>query len=125
MRILVLEPEKVPYEKEIEHDIEAMQSIVEGYIEPIYFEPKGDAIAWCNEEFLLRDFKPNRIIGNTIVHGTCFITGDGFNEYGERDACSLSDEQVEEYTKRFWGYLVPVTILSEEPEESQEPELSM
>ena len=44
MKILVLEPQKTPYEKEIGDDISEMQKIVGGLIEPIYFEPKNDAI---------------------------------------------------------------------------------
>ena len=51
MKILVIEPEKAPYEKEIGDDIHDMQAIVGGCIEPIYFEPKETAIAWCNDEF--------------------------------------------------------------------------
>ena len=45
MKILVIEPEKAPYEKEIGDDIHDMQAIVGGCIEPIYFEPKETAIA--------------------------------------------------------------------------------
>ena len=44
MKILVIEPEKAPYEKEIGDDIHDMQAIVGGCIEPIYFEPKETAI---------------------------------------------------------------------------------
>ena len=44
MKTLVLEPQKTPYEKEIGDDISEMQKIVGGLIEPIYFEPKNDAI---------------------------------------------------------------------------------
>ena len=62
MRILVFEPLKEPYVKDIEDDIHAMQEVVGGSIEPIYFEPKQDAICWCNDEFLLNGSKPNRIV---------------------------------------------------------------
>ena len=71
MRILVFEPLKEPYVKDIEDDIHAMQEIVGGSIEPIYFESDGKALAWCNDEFLLNGSKPNRIVGNTLVHGCC------------------------------------------------------
>lgn len=43
MRILVFEPLKEPYVKDIEDDIHAMQEIVGGSIEPIYFEPKNNS----------------------------------------------------------------------------------
>lgn len=45
MKILVVENGKAPYEAEISDDIHAMQAVVGGSIEPIYFEPQGDAIA--------------------------------------------------------------------------------
>lgn len=45
MRILVFEPLKEPYVKDIEDDIHAMQEIVGGSIEPIYFEPKTTPFA--------------------------------------------------------------------------------
>ena len=63
MRILILENEKVPYEAEISHDIHAMQNVVDGSIEPIYFTPRDDAIVYCNDEFLLHDYAPNRFVG--------------------------------------------------------------
>ena len=101
MRILVFEPLKEPYVKDIEDDIQAMQEVVGGSIEPIYFESDGKALAWCNDEFLLNGSKPNRIIGNTLVHGTFYISGNCLNEYGEWDSCSLTDEQIEKYKQQF------------------------
>ena len=101
MKILVIEPEKAPYEKEIDDDIHDMQAIVGGCIEPIYFEPKETAIAWCNDEFLLNGSQPNRIVGNVLVHGTFFVSGNYMNEYGEWDSCSLTDEQIEKYKQQF------------------------
>ncbi len=101
MKILVLENDRKPYAAEIRQDIHAMQSVVGGNIEPVYFEPKGDAMCWCNDEFLLNSSAPNRRIGETLIHGTCYISGDHYNEYGERDSCSLSDEQIEKYSKMF------------------------
>lgn len=102
MKILILENDRPPYSAEIRHDgIDAMQSVVGGSFECVYFEPKGDAVCWCNDEFLLNSSAPNRIIGETLVHGSCFISGDGWNEYGERDACSLTSEQIEKYSRMF------------------------
>ena len=53
MKILVIEPEKAPYEKEIGDDIHDMQAIVGGCIEPIYFEPKQDALVCATMNFCL------------------------------------------------------------------------
>ena len=106
MKILVFEPMKKPYVKDIKDNIHAMQEIVGGSIEPIYFEPKQDAIVWCNDEFLLNGSAPNRIVGKNIVHGTFYISGNCQNEYGEWDSCSLADEQIEKYKEQFGHMLV-------------------
>lgn len=70
MKILVCEPEKPPYVKEISEDVSDMQAVVGGYIEAVYFEEKGDALIFCNDEFLLNGSQPNRIIGELLIHGT-------------------------------------------------------
>ncbi|MBO5575440.1 MAG: DUF3846 domain-containing protein [Ruminococcus sp.] len=101
MKVLILEKDRLPYEAEIKHNIYAMQHIVGGSFDIIYFEPKDDAICFCNDEFLLNGSQPNRVVGNTLVHGTCFITGNGMNEYGEYDSCSLTDEQIRKYSEMF------------------------
>lgn len=137
MKILVFEPMKKPYVKDIKDNIHAMQEIVGGSIEPIYFEPKQDAIVWCNDEFLLNGSEPNRIVGATLVHGTFYISGNFQNEYGEWDSCSLTDEQIEKYKEQFSHMIVDlpgiglvavkncqVEVIDEE-EISEEPEITM
>ena len=136
MRILVFEPLKEPYVKDIEDDIHAMQEVVGSSIESIYFEPKQDAICWCNDEFLLNGSKPNRIVGNTLVHGTFYISGNYRNEYGEWDSCSLTDDQIKKYSEMFE---TPIIVLEqmqateieventpdEEMADGPEPEITM
>ena len=140
MRILVFEPLKEPYVKDIEDDIHAMQEVVGGSIEPIYFEPKQDAICWCNDEFLLNGSKPNRIVGNTLVHGTFYISGNYRNEYGEWDSCSLTDDQIKKYSEMFETPIIvleqmqateieventPDEEMADGPADKPEPEMSM
>lgn len=134
--IFYIEPEKAPYEKEIGDDIHDMQAIVGGCIEPIYFEPKETAIAWCNDEFLLNGSQPNRIVGNVLVHGTFFVSGNYMNEYGEWDSCSLTDDQIKKYSEMFE---TPIIVLEqmqateieventpdEEMADEPEPEITM
>ena len=122
MRILILENEKVPYEAEISHDIHAMQNVVDGSIEPIYFTPKDDAIVYCNDEFLLHDYAPNRFVGEILVHGTFFVVGNTRNDCGEWESCSLTEEQVAKYMQQFWAYLVPIEKLEQQEEECDESE---
>ena len=120
MKILVLENDRAPYVAEIRHDgIRAMQSVVGGSFECVYFEPKGDAVCWCNDEFLLNGSAPNRKIGETLVHGTCFISGDGTNAYGEYDARSLTDEQITKYSQMF-----PQSVICLEDTETMTEEMS-
>ena len=140
MRILVFEPLKEPYVKDIEDDIHAMQEVVGGSIEPIYFEPKQDAICWCNDEFLLNGSKPNRIVGNTLVHGTFYISGNYRNEYGEWDSCSLTDDQIKKYSEMFEAPIIvleqmqateieventPDEEMADGPADKPEPEIAM
>lgn len=128
MKILVVENGKAPYEAEIRYDIHAMQSVVGGCIEPIYFEPKQDAIVWCNDEFLLNNSAPNRLIGDCLVHGTFYVSGNCQNECGEWDSCSLTDKQIEKYSAMFE---TPIIVLEQAEEitedfsESEEPEFTM
>lgn len=140
MKILVFEPMKKPYVKDIKDNIHAMQEIVGGSIEPIYFEPKQDAIVWCNDEFLLNGSEPNRIVGATLVHGTFYISGNYQNEYGEWNSCSLTDDQIKKYSEMFETPIIvleqiqateieventPDEEMSDEPADEPEPEMSM
>lgn len=74
MKILIVENGKAPYPAEIRHDIHAMQSVVGGCIEPMHFEPKQDAIVWCNNEFLLNNSTPIDWWETALVSG---IAKDG------------------------------------------------
>ncbi|MBT9625272.1 DUF3846 domain-containing protein [Ruminococcus bicirculans (ex Wegman et al. 2014)] len=140
MRILVFEPLKEPYVKDIEDDIQAMQEVVGGSIEPIYFEQTNDALCWCNDEFLLNGSKPNRIVGNTLVHGTFYISGNCLNEYGEWDSCSLTDDQIKKYSEMFETPIIvleqmqateieventPDEEMADGPADKPEPEIAM
>ena len=54
MKILVCEPGRHPYVKDIEHTLENLQHEADGYIQAIYpFEDQAAVI--CNEEGLFRD----------------------------------------------------------------------
>ena len=121
-------------------DIHDMQAIVGGCIEPIYFEPKETAIAWCNDEFLLNGSQPNRIVGNVLVHGTFFVSGNYMNEYGEWDSCSLTDDQIKKYSEMFETPIIvleqmqateieventPDEEMADGPADKPEPEITM
>jgi hypothetical protein len=79
MKILVVEPLKVPYEKEIDGSLESMQAIVGGLVEAIYpFEDEELALI-CNEEGKLLGLPYNRALRDEdgriydVIAGTFFL----------------------------------------------------
>lgn len=67
MRVLVVEPETLPYEKEI-IGLEEMQATVGGLIDAIYPWEDRAAIV-CNDEALLLDMPFNRSVEGGYVAG--------------------------------------------------------
>ena len=101
MKILVVQPEKVPEEMGISGSLESMQKVVGGLIQAIY--PFEEPVALiCNEEGKLLGLPWNRALYDDednlyeIIAGTFFICG-----IDSSDFCSLTDEQMETYRKRF------------------------
>ena len=96
MRVLVVEPEVLPYEIEI-NGLEEMQATVGGLIDAIYPWEDRAAIV-CNDEALLLDMPFNRSVegGYGGVFGTFFVCG-----LGEEDFCSLTPEQMKVYKEKF------------------------
>lgn len=103
MKILVIKPMQTPKVKEIESSLESMQKEVGGYIQAIY--PFEDSVALiCNEEGKLLGLPLNRALQNEsgeiydIVCGTFFLCSAPLDE---ENFSSLSDEQIEYYTKLY------------------------
>ena len=95
MRVLYVEPGKIPYETEIPNNLEGEQQAVQGLIDLVYLD-RG-AILVCNDEGKLIGMDGNRVLDNgTIIAGPFFITGDG-----GADFCSLTDEQAVHFMQRF------------------------
>ena len=107
IRVLKIEPGKMPYEKEIQNDLEGIQAEVEGLFECVYLE--GNCIAVVNEEGKINGMELNRRIGNDIIAGPFFICGDS----SDGEFISLSEEQTDQFAKEFKE--VPV-FTGEEPE---------
>lgn len=95
IRILKIEPQKAPFEKKINNDLEGIQGEVEGLFECIYLD--DNSILVCNEEGKLNGMELNRRVGNDIIAGPFFIAGDS----SDGEFISLTDEQVEQYTNEF------------------------
>ena len=104
MRILIVEPVKAPYEKEIAGDLKSMQAVVGGYIQAIYpFEDEELALI-CNEEGKLTGLPLNRVLKDEegsvydVVAGTFFLCrAPADSERFER----LTSEQVQFGKERF------------------------
>jgi hypothetical protein len=108
IKILKVEPGKPPCVKEIANDFKASQAEVEGDIECVGF---GDGcVAVINAEGKINGMQPNRRNGADIICGPFFICGDT----PDGDFISLTEHQIEEYTRRF-GEIEQFT--------GQEPEL--
>lgn len=103
IKILIKEPYKEPYVKEIEHTLENMQNIVGGLIECVQFPNVKGVDIYVNEEGKL-----DGLLGNfwlpeyeDCVVGTCFMVG-----YNPRNGenISITEKQIEqckEYIKYF------------------------
>ena len=101
MRVLVVEPYKEPYEKEIDPGLESLQHEVGGDIEVVY--PFDDPVGIiCNEEGKLEGLPLNRSLRDEggeiydILAGTFIVAG-----LGEEDFESLSKKQMDKYKEHF------------------------
>jgi len=101
IRILIIEPEKEPYEAEIENTLQAKQKIVGGLIQAIF--PYEEPVALvCNDEGKITGLPLNRALYDgkgdpyDIVAGTFFVCG-----LGEGNFTSLSPEHMAKFQEEF------------------------
>ena len=97
IRVLVVEPNKLPKEEIIPNRLQNKKKIVDGLIEYAYLEEDRAVVIICNEEGKINGSEPNRYIGHDVLFGTFIIVGD--NDTGEDR--SLTDEQIKKYKERF------------------------
>ena len=107
MRVLIVEPGKRPYAKNIDPGLRSMQEVVGGLIQAVY--PFEESVALiCNEEGTLMNLPLNRALRGPnsgqiydVVAGTFFLCAappDSQN-FG-----SLTEEQIRHYSE---VYAVP------------------
>lgn len=103
INVLVVEADKHPYAVTIPDTLEAKQEMVGGYIEAVY--PFDDNICCiCNEEGKLWGLPPNRMLWDEqgepydVLNGTFLVAG-----LGDEDFASLTPEEMDKYTERFWN----------------------
>ena len=111
MKVVVVEPNKKPEVREIGSGLEAMQAVVGGLIEAVY--PFDNPVTLvCNEEGKINCLPLNRCLRDEdgkivdVIAGPFFLCGATADS---ESFSSLTEEQVEAYTKLF---AVPEVILS-------------
>lgn len=121
MKILVVEPGKRPYGKEIKGTLEEMQGIVGGTIQAIYpFRDEAGVV--CNDEGILLGLPFNRKVDEECcIFGTFFICG-----LGEEDFTSLPEKLVEKaaWLKKTY-FMIFIDFLSQTPTAVAEENLSL
>lgn len=111
MKVFVKEPGKNIIEKEITEGLEALQVLVDGYIEQVSYIRKfsnNDIIMLVNEEGLINELDPNIVIleGGKVVSalfGTVVFIGaramdDGFSSITEEQEKIIKSELIEGYS---------------------------
>ena len=99
--VLVVEPEKKPYAKEISSGLSSLQHEVGGYIQAVYPYEEPVAII-CDEEAKLKGSELNRVLRDEdgkiydVVAGTFLIVG-----LGEDDFTSLTPEHMKQFKEKF------------------------
>ena len=116
----MVEPERSPYEVELENSLGAMQRRVGGTIEAVY-EPGGrDAALICNDEGKLLGLPWNRTLTDDhgvpydIVCGTFFVAG-----LKEDDFASLTEQQIEKYKDKYSHEMI--LSVPKQPEAQKKP----
>ena len=101
MNVLMVEPEKVPYETQIGNDLQSMQAALDGHLEAVYPFDQPVALV-CNEDGKRDGLPFNRALRDSdgdiydIVAGKFFIVG-----LGESDFTDLPHELAEQFAERF------------------------
>ena len=121
--VLVVEPGKEPYAKEIDSGLESLQHEVGGYIQAVYPFEEPVAIV-CNEEGKMNGLPLNRALRDDsgeiydIVAGTFLVTGLTEDSFG-----SLSPDLLRQFMTEFkmpeqfakiGGRIVAIPMISEE-----------
>lgn len=99
--VLVIEPERKPYAKEIENTLESLQHEVGGYIQAVY--PWEEPVALIvDEESKLKSSPFNRALRDELgniydyIAGTFLIVG-----LGEENFASLPPELITHFSEMF------------------------
>ena len=106
VRILIKEPNKEPYEKVVDDELETFQEIVGGYIECVEMPGVKNVDIIVNEEGKLDRLKGNFWLPEyeDCIVGTCYIVGYNPDEGTNVD---LTDKQIKQVKKYIDTYKLP------------------
>ena len=102
INVLMVAPGEHPKETELVNELDSLQKAVsigaeyQGLIEIIHLE--DNICLLCNEEGKLLCLEGNRRVGRDIIAGVFYIC----SEDEEGNLCSLAEDEMEQYKKRFW-----------------------
>lgn len=103
IKVLYVQPNKYPEVIEIGTALADLQAAVGGYIETCGICEDEDSVIVLNEEGKMNGMMPNRALYNDdnelvdIIFGPFFVCDGSGESFG-----SLNDEQIIEYTQRFF-----------------------
>ncbi len=106
IKLLIKEPNKEPYIKEVENTLKSFQDIVGGYIECVEMPGIKNVDIFCNEEGLFEQLPGNIWIAGTgdCIKGTCYMVGYD-EESGE--SVDLTDRQIKACEKYINTFALP------------------
>lgn len=97
---LLVNPNELPLELQIENTLEAIENKVGGPIEFVYIKDTMDNVCLIyNENARIYNFKPNRFLENSFIYGKFLIIGKATKLETFR---SLTKKQIK-YYKNFFG----------------------
>lgn len=77
--VVIKEPGKEAYSKEIEDDLEVYHKILGGYLEAVGFDKRQ--VLLCDEEGKLKGYEPNLLVPGDIIVGTVIVVGTRGEEF--------------------------------------------
>ena len=98
LRVLLVEPGKLPVEIEFEDSLKSMQRLVKGLICQESSIDDDSVVFILNDESKINGMFPNRDIGYDIIFGPFIIVG---NDYENECFRSLTNQEIEKYKKIF------------------------
>ena len=98
IKVIIKEPFKVPYVSKIDNTLEALQKIVEGYIETVTVNQ--DMVIICDEEGLLKDNHFNCRVLNIQFFGTIIFAGVNGDEFSD---LPISEEEFKKLFPRLYS----------------------